>query len=53
MGAIGTALIFEGNATSEETLILKQLEAITRHTLAVNNDFGNTQLLGVKYDTCQ
>ena len=53
MGAIGPALIFEGNATSEETLILKQLEAITRHTLAVHNDFGNTQLLGVKYDTWQ
>ena len=53
MGAIGPELIFEGNAKSEETLILKQLEAITRHTLAVHNDFRNTQLLGVKYDTWQ
>ena len=53
MGTIGPELIFEGNAESEETLIRKQLRAITRHTLAVHNDSGNTQLLGVKYDTCQ
>ena len=53
MGAIGPELIFEGNAKSEETLIRKQLRAITRHTLAVHNDSGNTQLLGVKYDTWQ
>ena len=53
MGAIGPELIFEGNAESEETLIRKQLRAITRHTLAEHNDSGNTQLLGVKYDTWQ
>ena len=53
MGAIGPELIFEGNAESEETLIRKQLRAITRHTLAVHNDSGNTQLLGVKYDMWQ
>ena len=53
MGAIGPELIFEGNAKSEKTLIRKQLRAITRHTLAVHNNSGNTQLLGVKYDTWQ
>ena len=53
MGAIGPELIFEGNAKSEKTMIRKQLRAITRHTLAVHNDSGNTQLLGVKYDTWQ
>ena len=53
MGAIGPELIFEGNAKSEKTLIRKQLRAIARHTLAVHNDSGNTQLLGVKYDTGQ
>ena len=53
MGAIGPELIFEGNAKSEKTLIRKQLRAITRHTLAEHNDSGNTQLLGVKYDTWQ